>query len=114
MLDLEDVKLSKDCVTGGEVSEITLPVNGAVRRLRVGPHASIKFHRNDDQWEVYMCDDIVCIRFKGEEFELVNESEEEKYVITIQGTEDYSKRDLSCFFFKCGYNPFHQSLIKLY
>lgn len=111
---INEMKLSKDFVTGGEVRKSTLSVKAEIQGLRVDPHTSIKLHGHDNQWEVCLRDSpiksaYVCL--KGEEHELVNDSGKTLDITAIKGQEDYSFDDLARFFYARGYSVHHGSLI---
>lgn len=108
---INEINLSKDFVTGGEVRKNTLSVKAEIQGLRVEPHTSIKLHDHDNQWEVYLWNNRAYVCLKGEEHKLVNESGETKYITAIKGTEDYSLDDLGEFFWIWGYSVYHDSLI---
>ncbi len=108
---IEKINLSKDCVTGGEVRKVVLPVSGEIQELRVDPHTAIKLHGHNNQWEVWLWNNKAYVCLKGEEHQLINESEETAYVRGIKGKEDYLYDDLDEFFHMLGYAVYHDSLI---
>lgn len=93
------------------VEKRTLEI-GEVQYLYVAPWTSINMHGHKDQWEVWEWisrkEAYVCL--KGEEHELVNNTNSEMVLRANKGSMDYSYDELEELFRMWGFSVYHGSL----
>lgn len=111
---INEIILSKEIIDGFQVRKGTLYGIDEVQCLRVSPKTSIKLHgHNGKQWEVWIIlspipKAYVCL--KGEEHELVNNSNSDVVIMAIKGHFDYSYDELGEFLHTIGFSVHHDSL----
>ena len=84
-----------------------------IEHLYVAPWTSIKMHRHDNQWEVWvrLSHKTAHICLVGEEHELVNNSGSMMILMAIKGHINYSYDDLAGLFKMWGLSVTHGSLV---
>lgn len=103
---LEMKKLPKDAIEGVAVQKMEMP-RIDMQYLYVMPRTSIKPHDHDGkQWEVWVwrATKRAYICLKGEEHELVNNSNMPMELAAYKGSQDYSYEELARFFYNFGYS----------
>ena len=84
-----------------------------IQYLNISPWTSIKMHKNENQWEVWLriSHKTAYVCPKGEEHQLVNNSDAFMIIMSIKGHIDYSYDNLAELFHNFGFSVTHGSLI---
>lgn len=105
--------LPEDVIEGRGAWKITLEGIDEIQYLNVAPKSTIKVHKHDEQWEIWVRlqkkEAYVCL--KGEEHGLVNTSESTIVLMAIKGHHDYSWEDLRDVLNNWGFTVYRGSLI---
>lgn len=107
--------LSKELINGLGVRKSTLNKIDEIQYLCVDPKTTIKLHgHGKKQWEIWLLffpipKAYICL--KGEEHELVNNSDSNVVIMAIKGSNDCSYDELGEFLHKLGFSVHHGSLV---
>ncbi len=112
---INETILSKELIDGFQVRKCTLDGIDEIQHLHVPPKTTIKLHGHEGkQWEIWIIlspipKAYVCL--KGEEHELVNNSNSDVVIMAIKGHLDYSYDELGELLYTIGFSVHHGSLV---
>lgn len=109
---IETTFLPSNFIDGDFIQKATISKINEIQMLTIAPHTSIKKHKHDKQWEIYLRispKQHADICLKGESHELVNNTDKQQIIIAIKGDNDYTLEDFKSFFHNTGFYLHHGS-----
>ena len=110
---IETTYLSEELVVGTSVLKSTFEGIDEIQYLQISPRTSIRKHHHENQWEVWICFSTksVYVCLKGEDHELINNTDKQMVIIAIKGHHNYSYDDLTLPFHWWGFSLNHGSMV---